>query len=326
VKAAAMKLSTFAFALAACFCQPAGAEEYLVEPRDVEDVKAVIATIEAVDTTRARARISGELEDLRIDEGSRVIAGEVIATVVDAKLPIKLSELDAKIEATRSQLTLARLEYDRIEKLRQSGTVSQARFDAAQTDLAVAQGQLAAAIAERATVARQLEEGAVLAPASGRVLRVEATQGMFILAGETVAIVAAETHVLRLSLPERHARFIGEGDTVRVGARGLSIEAKGLGTGTIRQVYPEIKNGRVVADVEVANLGDYYVGERTRVYVATGKRRTFTVPRDYLIRQFGLTYLRLKDAGDIVVQTGAVIADEVEILSGLRPGDTLVRP
>ena len=42
--------------------------------------------------------------------------------------------------------------------------------------------------------------------------------------------------------------------------------------GRVRLVYPEIQGGRVIADVEVAGLGDYFVGERTRVYVADGER------------------------------------------------------
>ena len=47
----------------------------------------------------------------------------------------------------------------------------------------------------------------------------------------------------------------------------------------MRIVYPEIQGGRVVADVDVSGLGDYFVGERTRVYIDAGKRRAIVVPR-----------------------------------------------
>jgi membrane fusion protein, multidrug efflux system len=70
-------------------------------------------------------------------------------------------------------------------------------------------------------------------------------------------------------LPERHARFMRAGDAVQIGARGLEDEGAKR-EGRVRLVYPEIEGGRVIADVEVPALGDYFVGERTRVYVNTG--------------------------------------------------------
>ena len=58
-----------------------------------------------------------------------------------------------------------------------------------------------------------------------------------------------------MELPERHARFIKKDDHVMVGARGLDPVEKAIGRGKISQVYPELKNGRVIADVEIDNLG-----------------------------------------------------------------------
>jgi len=167
----------------------------------------------------------------------------------------------------------------------------------------------------------------VLAPAAGRVLRVHVTEGAVIMPGEPVAAIAAERYVLRIELPERHARFIRVGDEVLVGERGLAVgDAAGQRKGTITQVYPEMSNGRVVADVEVAGLGDYFVGERTRVHVATGKRKTILVPADYLHRRYGVTFVRVKGEGEVMVQPGQRLGEQVEILSGLRAGDILLRP
>ena len=75
--------------------------------------------------------------------------------------------------------------------------------------------------------------------------------------GETVARVASGVYFLRLSLPERHAAHIQKGDEVLVGSRGMTdlMEKAPLGHGHIVKVYPEIDNGRVLADVEVEGLG-----------------------------------------------------------------------
>ena len=85
--------------------------------------------------------------------------------------------------------------------------------------------------------------------------------------------MAAERYVLRLSLPERHAQIMKAGDRVSIAARGArEDDPDQRRAGQVRLVYPEITGGRVIADVEVPGLGDYFVGERTRVYVSTGTR------------------------------------------------------
>lgn len=301
--------------------------EFIVEAREVPDRKAVFGTVQSVDVVAARARIGGTVRGLSVDEGSAVSAGETIATVEDPKLSLRLAALDARIRSVEAQKELAKVEYERLSTLRKSGTISQARLDESQTNLNVVTGNHAALTAERAVVAENLAEGAVLAPADGRVLRVPVTEGSVILPGETIAVVAAERYVLRIELPERHAKFIREGDEVLVGARGLAADAGGdLRTGRITQVYPEIKNGRVIADAEVQDLGDYFVGERTRVYIATGHRQAFIIPAAFVQRRYGVAYVFLKDEGEVMVQPGQHSGNEVEILSGLKPGDVLMNP
>lgn len=301
-----------------------------VEMRTVEDLKAVFGTVQSVDVVTARARIGGTVTGLAVDEGTAVTAGDVIATVEDPKLTLQLAAVDARLRSLDSQEALAKLDLDRVARLRTTGAASQARLDEAQTNLDVVRSNRSAVQAERAVIEEQLAEGRVLAPTDGRVLQVHVTENSVIMPGEKLATIAAERYVLRLELPERHARFIREGDTVMVGSRGLARSDLGgegeLGTGVVRQVYPEMSNGRVVADVEVKGLGDFFVGERVRVHVATGRRETIIVPREFLRQRYGVTYAVVKDEGEVMVQPGQVIDGNVEILSGLNPGDVLVKP
>jgi RND family efflux transporter MFP subunit len=297
-----------------------------VEMRQVEDHKAVLATVASVDTTVARTRIGGTIEDLGVDEGDQVKQGEVLAKVDDPKLPLKLSALEAQIASLKSELELAEIELKRARQLRETGSGTQARLDQALSNRSVVSGQLASAEAERDVVAEQLAEGEVLAPNSGRVLRVYVTEGQVVLSGEQVVTIALDQYVIRLELPERHARFLREGDRVMVGARGLAVDTSELHPGTIRQVYPELESGRVIADVEAEGIGDFFVGERTRVFVSTGQREAIVVPRELLTHRHGLTFAHVRDVGDVVVQVGQEVGSEIEILSGLRPGDVLVAP
>jgi RND family efflux transporter MFP subunit len=302
------------------------AQEFTVQVRLLEDLKAVFATVASLDTTLARSRLGGTIADLAVDEGSPVEAGQLLARVDDPKLALEAAALDSRIAAARAEVKLAGIERGRMATLRRRGTVSQAALDSAEAALGVASGQLAALRAEREHVSQRQAEGDVLAPKPGRVLEVPVTDGQVVLPGETVAVIAAEAYVLRLHLPERHARFLKAGDPVLVGERGLAVDRNVLREGRVRQVYPRLDRGRVVADVTVEGLGDYFVGERTRVHVAAGRRPAIVVPPDYLFTRSGVTYARLAGVGDTAVQPGLPAADGIEVLSGLRPGDVLVKP
>ncbi len=313
-------------AAAAFAAAMAAAEPLTVRPVEVTDRKAVFATVESVDVTAARARIGGTVAALAVDEGASVSAGEVVARVEDPKLKLRIAAVDARIQALMAQRDLARTALERARSLRESGSLAQARLDEAQTNLDVVERELAAMRAERSVIQEQQGEGAVLAPKGGRVLKVLVTEGTVVMPGESLAEIATERYILRLSLPERHARFIREGDEVRVGRRGMDSGATdAANTGRVRQIYPEIRNGRVVADVEVEGLGDFFVGERMRVLVEAGQRTTYVVPARYVYQRQGVSYVRLASGIEAVVQPGQVLEDGIEILSGLRDGD-LIQP
>jgi multidrug efflux system membrane fusion protein len=105
-----------------------------------------------------------------------------------------------------------------------AGVASQSQLDQARTTLDVAERTLQALRSDRQVIEQQSAEGAVLAPGAGRVLKVPVQEGSVVLPGETIAAIAADNYILRLQLPERHARFIKAGDTILVGARGLGAQ------------------------------------------------------------------------------------------------------
>ncbi len=323
---AAALAAALALTLAFAAAPGAGAGDFTVVEQPIADLKAVFATVESLHLTPARARSGGTIDKLSIREGDGVRLGERLAVVNDPKLPLQEAALDARIQALQSQQRQAQLDLERVQQLMKSGNTTQARLDEATTAVAVLAASLAAQQAERAVVAEQSAEGEVLAPANGRVLKVHVVDGTVVMPGETIADIAADDYVLRMRVPERHAKFIREGDKVLVGARGLDLAPEKLVEGRVRLVYPEIDGGLVVADIDVPNLGDYFVGERTRVFVATGTRVAIVVPAEYVYKRFGITYVKVKGLGETVVQPGLPTAGGIEVLSGLKPGDVLLRP
>ena len=304
------------------------AERFAVEMQTVADRKAVFAVVTTVEQAAARARIQGTIEELGVDEGSWVEQGAILARVKDERLRLRLAAIDAQASALEAEHHLAEIELDRARQLMESPAGSQARLDTAEARLGVVRGQIAALKAERAVVVEEQTQGAVLAPRTGRVLAVAVTEGTVVMPGEVIARIACDCYVLRLNLPERHARLLKQGDEVLVGRRALAEDGTQppARAGKIRQVYPEIENGRVRADVEVEGLGDFFVGERVPVHVATGTRETFVIPPDFAISRHGIWYVTLEDRREVVIQPGMVLPEGLEVLAGLKPGDILVKP
>ncbi len=316
------RCATLALALLAV---PAQAQApFRVAASQVEDRKPVFATVESIREVEARTRIAGTLRSLGAREGDAVQAGQLLAEVEDPKLAMQLAALDARLAALAAQRRQAQLDHDRTRTLRAAGAATQVRLDETQTALDVVEAQAAASRAERAVVEQQQREGQVLAPQGGRVLRVRGTPGAVVQPGETLFGIATDHYVLRLRLPERHARFLRAGDAVEVGTRGLGDGV--LGEGHIRLVYPQMQDGQVVADAEVAGLGDFFVGERVRVTVAADRRLALVVPAEYLLAAPGLDLVRLATGALVPVQRGPARDGGIEILSGLHAGDELVRP
>lgn len=306
---------------------------FVVQTDTLPDPKPVFATVESTDITLARARIGGTVVSLVADEGMLVKKGDVLATVADDKLALQLTASDAQIAGAQAENAKAQEDLQRGRDLFKNGTISKAKIDELQARADVASNQLKAQQGAKSVVLKQVEEGQVLAPADGRVLTVPVTQGAVIMPGEVVARLAADHFILRLKLPERHARALKVNDAVALDGSDLGSNEKV--TGKIVKVYPEIEQGRVMADVDVAGLSDYFVGERVRVWITTDTRQGIVVPRAMLFARGGADYVRLLQADgtalDIPVQRGqarttASIVDGVEVLSGLHNGDTLLTP
>ncbi len=314
---------------------PSPASGFDVTEIEIDDLKSVFATVRSRDQVEARVRIAGTITELRTDEGRQVKAGEVLALVADQKIALRMGALDAQISGARSRMEAAKIELERATELVQRRVAPQSRLDQAKAAYDTAATQLQSAEAERQVVVRQIAEGEVLAPAEGRVLRVPVTVGSVVMAGESVATIAANAFLLRLEVPERHARYLRSGDLIRIGPRGMSPDQQAHGTGRIVQVYPELRGGRVVADAEADALGTFFVGERVRVWIAAGKRRAIIIPAQMTFIRFGLNYVRLATSNaapvEVVIQIGRQVAMPdgaagIEVLAGLRAGDTVVAP
>lgn len=311
---------------------PAHAAELVLEPATIVDHKDVFGRIESRDLLPARARIGGTLAALDVTEGSVVAAGQAIAVVVDDKLALQLQATEARIRAVDSELGNLRVELDRAQSLLARGSATQQRVDQLRTQVEVLASQAEAARAERAVVVQQAAEGRVLAPTAGRVLRVPVTRGAVVLPGEPIALVAGGGFFLRLALPERHAALLKPDAPVRIGGTAGDESAPPT-TGRLVKIYPQIENGRVIADVALEGRAEGFVGERVLVRVPIATRSAIVVPAEAITVRSGLDFVRIatpQGPRDVTIVRGGTVetaaGPRIEVLSGLRVGDRVIVP
>ena len=196
------------------------------------------------------ARRGGVVRDVLVQEGDRVVAGQILARQEDDEPRLALQSAAADVAQAESQLRLlevnlrtAQREHDRLAQLVDSNFVAAARMDQARDDIASARARLASqqaavqtARARRDQAAYNVELTVIRAPQSGRIVRRYANPG----AGASTLNVST--------------MFDLEPDTPRI-ARAEIVESD----------IPNVSNGQAV---EITPEGD-----PSKVYVGTVLRR-----------------------------------------------------
>ncbi len=302
---------------------PAG-PRLVLAPSDTTAWQDVSAEIATVDQAQVLARIPGILTTLTVREGDMVAKGQAIGRIVDSQLGYQAGAYGAQAAAAQAQAAQAQAELARVRYLYNKGVYAKARLDQAQASASAAQAQIRAAQAQQAAVGAVAGQGAVVAPASGRVLRADVPAGSPVSPGMAVAVITAGPTILRLEMPESLADKVHAGSRVSASAIG-----DGLIQGSVIKVYPAITAGRISADVALPGIDNRLIGRRVAAKVELGTRKALLVPAGYVVNRFGIDYVTVlgKDghAAQVPVQTAPTAeAGKLEILSGAAAGDTLV--
>lgn len=304
---------------------PLIAQTLTLSPTPLTEWKAIYGQIDTRDRVPARARIGGTIDSLDVTEGDTVTAGQPIAVITDDKLQFQIDALNSRLDALRSQLETAQADLERGRQLLDRGVITTQRFDALQTQVDVLNGEISGTEAEKLVVERQIEEGRVLAPEAGIVLDVPVSRGSVITPGEAIAEIGGGGIFMRISVPERFAAALAEGDTIQIDS------PDGPRTGRLVKLYPLISGGRLQADIEVEGLDARFIGRRVPVRLPVGERAALLVPQSAVSQTGGLDFVTIADHGQelrhVVVLGQEILRDGAvwrEVLSGLDTGDTVV--
>ena len=335
-------LASAALALSACGSKPEQNEAAAtlpagdmvrLAPKEIADMKAVGAEIATRDQAEVLARIPGILTSLSVRAGDSVQKGQRIGMIVDSRLGYETSAYGAQAAAAQAEAARANADLARIRDLYNNGVYAKARLDQAVAAARAADAQVAAARAQQGASASVAGQGAVIAPASGRVLRADIPAGAPVAPGMSIATVTAGPSVLRLMLPESVAGQVRPGARVIVNDTDLNNAGVPSGShqGSVTQVYPAITGGQVRVDATLPGLTTQFVGRRVSASVEIGTRKALVVPRTFVMTSYGIDQVQVVSEGKRLSMVPVQIAPTadptmVEILSGVSAGDTLFAP
>lgn len=139
--------------------------------------------LEAVDRVEIRPRVAGQIKSVHFREGALVRQGDLLFTIDPAPYAAEVARAKAQVAAAEARLTLTRSADTRAQRLLTDNAISRGEAESRQNDLQEAEANLAAAQAQLQSASLNLGYTQVRAPVSGRVGRIDVTQGNLVASG-----------------------------------------------------------------------------------------------------------------------------------------------
>ena len=295
----------------------------------------VSGTVRSETTSTLAANVVGTVLRVRVAEGDRVRAGDVLVEI-DAREPRANAdrarsgreEVERAIEAASANAQLAEKTFRRFEALRERGSASQQEFDDARARHTAAQAELGRLVAQRggaraaATQAEAvLDFSSIRAPIDGVIT------GRFIDPGAQAApgvpLVSIESEAatrIDANVPEHVT--VRPGDVATVEAGTETLEAR------VTQVQPSVDPGARSALVKLELRRPLRAGTYVKVSFPVGARDAITVPVAALVQRGQLTSVFVVGSDQVarmrIINIGATSDARAEVLSGLDAGESIV--
>jgi len=142
---------------------------WLVEPQTLVLSLPISGNLKAVNTVAVKARVPGELIELKGREGDSVKAGEVVARLDPTEYQRRLRQAEQQADAAKTQIDIAKRQFDNNKALVEQGFISKTALDTSQASLAGAQATYNAALAGADVARKTLEDTVMRSPITGQI-------------------------------------------------------------------------------------------------------------------------------------------------------------
>ncbi|MCP4661567.1 MAG: efflux RND transporter periplasmic adaptor subunit [bacterium] len=264
---------------------------------------------------RVLAEWEGRVAQLKVEEGDRIAAGQILAA---------LDRKDGEITLKKAQVraTTSRMAYDRAQRLKEQELLSPEDFDKIALDHEIASQELAEA-------EWRIEKTLIRAPFRGRVTQRMVQLGQHVRPGEDLFTVADfDPLIARIYLPEKDVLALENGRRVRI---TLKADESIRFDGRIGRISPVVDTatGTVKVTVEAAAPPRAVrPGAFVRVDIVRESRQAaLLLPREAVVRELQKAYVFVADDGVAhkrAITLGLEENGSVEVIAGVDAGEQVI--
>jgi multidrug efflux system membrane fusion protein len=280
--------------------------------------------------TRLAFRVGGKITERRVEVGSVVKPGQLVARLDASDLALGAASAAAQVASIESERNLAQAELKRYADLRAKNFISQAEYDRRASAFATASSRLEAARAQQRQAANQAGYASLVADTAGIITAIEAEAGQVVSPGQTVARLARPgEREIAFAVPESQRDLVEQ-----AGELAVSLGARPGKTwkGKLRELSPAADpvTRTYLARATILEAGeDIELGMSARVAVSAGSAaRRIEVPIAALHSRGEAPQVFVVGADGTVqpraIKTAGVTGERVIVESGLAPGDVVV--
>ena len=287
-----------------------------IEPRDYE------LRLQQAAAALAQARVA---LGLPLEGDDDRIALEQVSSVKQAQAVRDEAEKNRRRVENLSQSGIA--SASELDTVQSAFTVAVARYDTALEEARTRMAALAQRRAEYEIAGKQLADASVRAPFQGVVQARPAGVGEYVASGVPIVTLVQTTPLrLRLEVPEREAMLVRTGQLVRLRVEGST----NVYQGHLARLSPALdEQDRILrVEADVPNPGPLRAGQFARAeIVVAAAEEVLGIPANALLTFAGIEKVVGIQEGRALerdVTTGRQQRGQVEILAGLKPGDTVI--
>lgn len=293
---------------------PQKVEAIIASPQKIDQSIEVPGTLTASESTEIHPEVSGRITMLNVREGSYVGKGSVIAKIYDA-------DLQAQLRKSQAQLGIANQTANRLSQLLKIQGISRQDYD-----LAVLNANNIRADIE--IIRTNIAKTVVRSPFSGKLGLKEISVGAYVTPQVIIAVIKKTSDLkLDFSVPEKYISQVKNGTMLFFKVEGSDVRHAAKVAATASGITENTRNLLVRAAV-VGNDASLIPGAFASVILDFAPNYTaIMVPTQSVIPQArGKKLIVYKNgvAKFIDVTTGVRDSANVQILSGINAGDTIV--
>lgn len=293
---------------------PNNVSAYVIKPKNLENTIYASGTILANEEVVLEPEIAGKIISLPLREGTAVSQGQLLVKINDA-------DFQAQLKKLQLQYDLANTRLKRQQELIKINGISQEDFD-------ISQNAVNTIKADMDYLASQIAKTEIRAPFNGMVGLKSVSEGSFVTAGTSLATVLQIDPVkIEFSVSERYVSYIQKGVKVIFNIDGMKDDVEG----EIYAVEPQIdmSTRTVLVRAICPNKNKtIFPGAFANVKVLLKNiEGAVMIPTEAVIPELRgkkVFIVRNGKAVPVPIETGIRSSTEVQVLNGLKIGDTIV--